>query len=342
MLTYEEIINYTSNYKVENGIVIDKINNQQIKDESIILKVKSSILIYLNANNIHKDDIHLNGRETKTKEQCILKSMEQYSVNNEKTNIGINKVINELLKSDGHYEADMSGNNLDEGKYAMFSEQKRDLGIAYLRLRFRENNFDISDFKINLQEIKSQTGKSTGQYRITIDFKKSKYDKKTPLKPEEKQTFHHPKSNELNELEQLKQIAKQNNDEDAYKYAQSNIERILKENQASLNQEQWNFMTTSEKISFVQFKMKESKVMNDHDSFNYWNANLQSLKEKQAYEMIQAMANGQLDTNGQPIIQNQEQISNGRQMGFVKVWILVFITTVISLGIIILGMMSTI
>ena len=81
MLQVEDIKNYCTNYKVENGKVIDKNTNQQVLDENTILKVKSSVLIYLNANKIHKDDLHLNRKVTKTQETCILKSMEQYSVN---------------------------------------------------------------------------------------------------------------------------------------------------------------------------------------------------------------------------------------------------------------------
>ena len=37
MLSYEEIMNYCSNYKIDNGIVIDKNTNQQVIDEEIVL-----------------------------------------------------------------------------------------------------------------------------------------------------------------------------------------------------------------------------------------------------------------------------------------------------------------
>lgn len=46
MLSYEDIMNYCSNYKIENGFVFDKNTNQQIIDENIILKVKSSVLLF--------------------------------------------------------------------------------------------------------------------------------------------------------------------------------------------------------------------------------------------------------------------------------------------------------
>lgn len=62
-------------------------------------------------------------------------------------------------------------------------------------------------------------------------------------------------------------------------------------------------------------------------------------KQKDAEQIVEAMANGYLDTNGQPIIQNQEVISNNRTMGFAKVWILGILTTIASVGIIVIGVL---
>ena len=53
--------------------------------------------------------------------------------------------------------------------------------------------------------------------------------------------------------------------------------------------------------------------------------------------MVQAMANGLLDINGQPIVQNQDMIPNNRTMGFAKVWVLGILTTIASFGIIVIG-----
>lgn len=279
MLQVEDIKNYCTNYKVENGKVIDKNTNQQVLDENTILKVKSSVLIYLNANKIHKDDLHLNRKVTKTQETCILKSMEQYSVNNEKTNIGINKLINALTECNGHYEEFISGNNLEEHKYSMFSEKNRDYGVAFLKLKFREKGLDISDFTINLQKDILQNGHETGQYKVIIDFKIKKYNKIIQNQQNTTQVnIQHPRANELNELENQKQIAKQNNDEIAYNYAQENINKILKENPLNISETEYNAMNKEDKIRYINLKMKEAKALNDQDLFNYWNANLKRLE----------------------------------------------------------------
>ena len=90
----------------------------------------------------------------------------------------------------------------------------------------------------------------------------------------------HPKSDELNELEKRKQIAKQNNDEKAYNLAQQSIIKIIRENRMQISSEQWNSYTTSQKESYIRIKMQESKVLNNRDEFNYWANYLNNLKQR--------------------------------------------------------------
>lgn len=90
----------------------------------------------------------------------------------------------------------------------------------------------------------------------------------------------HPRSNELNELEKQKQIAKQNNDEVAYNYAQQCIIKIIRENRMQVSPEQWDAFTKQQKESYIQIKMGEAKVLNDKDEFNYWLASLNNIKQK--------------------------------------------------------------
>lgn len=64
---------------------------------------------------------------------------------------------------------------------------------------------------------------------------------------------------------------------------------------------------------------------------------LQQNIENQAKSMVEAMENGQIDINRQPIVQNQDMIHNNRTMGFAKVWVLGILVTIVSLGIIVIG-----
>lgn len=94
----------------------------------------------------------------------------------------------------------------------------------------------------------------------------------------------HPKSKELNELEKRKQLAKQNNDEIAYNYASQCIEKIIRENRMQVTPEQWNSYTSEQKESYIQIKMKEAKVLNDKNEFNYWLSWLNSIKQENNFK----------------------------------------------------------
>ena len=74
MLSYEEIMNYCSNYRVENGNVFDKNTNQQIIDEDIILKVKSSILLFKESKKSYQSDMQQFGKVSKSQEDYIKKN----------------------------------------------------------------------------------------------------------------------------------------------------------------------------------------------------------------------------------------------------------------------------
>lgn len=278
MLTYEEIMNYCSNYKIENGIVIDKKTASQIKDEEIILKVKASILVYKEAKENYQSDMQQFGKSKRDQEYYVKKTMEKFSVNNEENTYGINKLINAILSSNGHYEENMSGSDLQNSKFSILVEPKKEYGFAYLKLKFREKGLDIEDLKIsqNLEELQQN-----GISKVIIDFKIKKYKKDiSDSKTIDSIDYQHPRATELNELEKEKQIAKQNNDKVAYNNAQSAIEKIIRESPAEVTPEEWDSMNLSQQISFVKVKINESKILHDEDAFNYWNSNLKSLEKK--------------------------------------------------------------
>ena len=279
MLSYEEIMNYCSNYRVENGNVFDKNTNQQILDEDIILKVKSSILLFKESKESYQSDIQQFGKVSKSQEDYIRKTMEKFSVHNEQSSFGINKLVNAILNSNGHYEEFMSGNDLQNSKFSILVAPKNEYGLAFLKLKFREKGLDIEDLKISqdLSELQHN-----GVSKVIIDFKVKKYEKTVQNNQENviQSNIQHPRAQELNELERQKQIAKQNNDEVAYNYAKSSIEKIIRESRLEVLPEQWDSMSIQDQIAFVKIKMNEAKILHDQDDYNYWNSNLNSLNEK--------------------------------------------------------------
>ena len=119
MLSYAEIKKYYTNYKIENKTVIEKGSNRPISDEDIILKVKSSILIFKEAQDAYKKDMEQFGRTSKTQEDYITKTMEKFGTNSEVNTYGINKVVNAILESNGHYEEMISGSDLKNSKFSI-------------------------------------------------------------------------------------------------------------------------------------------------------------------------------------------------------------------------------
>lgn len=315
-MTIDEIKNYVDNYIVQNGNVYLKDNNQQILDEETILKVKSSRLIYNQAREKYQSDTQQFGKPNGDFSKYISKMMEQLSVNGEINTYGTNKLINALLSSDGHYEEYMSGDDLSNSKFSMLVGIKQEYGLAYLKMKFREKGFDIDNLTIkqDLSELQHN-----GVSRVIIDFQLKKYEKRVEVsnqqttvqtssdlnKKEEQKFFTHPKADLLNELEKQKKDALVNNDEVAYNFAQSNIERIIRENQVQVSPEQWDSMTYDERKAFIFIKMKESKVLNDEVSFNFWNSNLKQLEQKKQETPV----NVQVSENIVPPITSQEEQS---------------------------------
>lgn len=285
MLSYKEIMDYCSNYKIDNGLVVDKNTNQQVIDEEIILKVKTFILLFKESKDAYQSDIQQFGRTNKSQEDYIKKTMEKFGVNNEVNSYGINKLVNAILSSNGHYEEMMSGNDLQNSKFSILVAPKNEYGMAYLKLKFREKGLDIEDLRISqdLSELQHN-----GVSKVIIDFKIKKYEKVTQNAQNNisQSNIQHPRANELNELERQKQIAKQNNDEVAYNYAQQCIIKIIKENRMQVSPEQWGSFTNEQKESYIQIKIREAKILNDKDEFNYWLASLNNLKEKNIVNLL--------------------------------------------------------
>lgn len=279
MLSYEEIMNYYSNYKIDNGIVIDKNTNQQVIDEEIVLRVKTSILIFKESKDAYQSDIQQFGKTNKSQEDYIKKTMEKFGVNNESNSYGINKLVNAILNSNGHYEEMMSGNDLKNSKFSILIAPKNEYGMAYLKLKFREKGLDIEDLRIS-QDLSELQHNGVSKVIINFKIKQCENAKQNVQNNISQSNIQHPRANELNELERQKQLARQNNDEVSYKYIQSSIEKIIRKNRMQISPEKWDSYTIEQKESYIQIKMKEAKILNDKDEFNYWLAILNDLKEK--------------------------------------------------------------
>ena len=69
-------------------------------------------------------------------------------------------------------------------------------------------------------------------------------------------------------------------------YYESNIKRIISEHPLEVSPEEWDNFTFEQKEQFFLLKMKEAKILEDKDSFNYWHANLETLKYQDKEETL--------------------------------------------------------
>lgn len=289
MLTVEQVKNNISNYKIENGIIIDKSNNQPVQDEDKILEIKSSVMMYREAKSLY--DKRLRGAP-EDHDFYIKSALKRYGLDGDVNAYPQNKIIREILEGNGSIQVDYGGNNLSESeKFSFMCEPKKEYGLATIRYIAHQKGIDISNLNVSID---LSEFKKIGVSKVNIKYEKSFYQKKEPtpvvetlkvesqIQPSQQPLYQHPMANELNELEKQKQIAKQNNDEDAYKYAQSNIERIINQNQVTISPEKWDSLSIDEQISFARLKINESKILQDKDAFDYWNANLSSLETKKS------------------------------------------------------------
>lgn len=95
--------------------------------------------------------------------------------------------------------------------------------------------------------------------------------------------------------------------------------------QVEINSMMYELQDIQEKLRTVENKMTTTKQ------------NSQVLTPEQIIALMEQGYN--IDQNDQPVMGNKEQMTSGRQVGFVKVWILGIITTLVSIGIIALGIM---
>lgn len=90
----------------------------------------------------------------------------------------------------------------------------------------------------------------------------------------------HPRRDELNALEMQKKEALKNNDTVAYNNAQAAILKIIKETRVEMSPNDWDSFSIQEKMMFVRTKMREARVLQNQDDYNYWKSNFEHLKEE--------------------------------------------------------------
>ncbi len=253
---------YLDNYKIVNSNLCDNINNI-IVDENIINNYKIAVLIYNYAKQLKNEDI---SRRTPVGfEYYINNAIERLSVNGEKNNYSINHIINGIVEGNGKYQTRYGEEKIKGTIFDYFIEPKKDYIIALLKKKFEERNEEFNELNISIDN--SEFNK-LGSSLITINCNvvpKIKNDNLNVGIQYETKDILTNLTNKMNE-------AKSNNDSVLYNYYKNNIIRIIKEKPLNYTDEEWNNLKDNQKKEYCLIKMKESKLLNDVDAFNYWNS----------------------------------------------------------------------
>ncbi len=178
MFTIEDIQTIVQRFYVKDDRVYARNIDQEIVDEKAVLPIKAAYLIFNEAEIRYKADLQLLGAKyVSSREKYLEKMMERFSVNGEINDLGQNKLIRDLIASNGHYEESISSDGLDS-KFSIFIEPKKSYGLAYFRLKLQEVGFDTDDLTLSYD---TTLLKDTGTARLFIDFKKRLYVEREEL-----------------------------------------------------------------------------------------------------------------------------------------------------------------
>lgn len=171
----EDILTIVKRFYVKDGKVYARNIDQEIVDEQAILPIKAAYLIFNESEIRYKSDLGLLGKKyVSDRNKYLEKMMERFSVNGEENDLGQNKLIRDLVASNGHYEENISSDGLD-AKFSIFIEPKKEYGLAYFRLKLRETGYDTDDIYLSYD---TANLKDSGMARLFIDFKKKTYVEK--------------------------------------------------------------------------------------------------------------------------------------------------------------------
>ncbi len=272
-----DVLNDAQKFVIKNGRVYSRETGQEESNEDTILRVKTSRFLFNKAKSLRDDDMRRNGDRFTDKgpNYYVDKVMDRYGFKNENTEYAEGKLLKELVDKGFHHQT-MSGDNLTESKYDMFVGEKGDLGKALLKRRLKQHGLDMTSIKV---DIDSSTVKKDGY--STVDIKINT----TPITKNEKtsgnsDSFSHPAAEQLSKLEAELIKAQEEGDEETARGYRAALKMVVERNRLEVSPKEWDNMNDEQKERFYKLKMKEEKILGDKDAFNFWNANLQRLKNK--------------------------------------------------------------
>lgn len=170
MMSVETVLDCVNNYKVQNGIVYDKRTNQEVKDETIVLIVKTSRLLYAKAKELNEKDKSRN--KNSSREDCINRAIDRFGFSDNDYVYTENKIIKSILTT-GIYQENIFNNKIDNyPEYINFVGANKDYTLALLKLKARQQGYDVQDINFNMDTSNYQ---KDGNSIITITCPMTRY-----------------------------------------------------------------------------------------------------------------------------------------------------------------------
>ena len=272
-----DVLNDTQKFAIKNGKIYSRETGQEESDEDTVLRVKTSRFLFNEAKNLRDEQAQMLGDRfvDKGPDYYVDKIMDRYGFKNEDTEYAEGKLLKNLVDN-GAYHQTIGNDSLNNTKFDMFIGNKGDLGRALLRRRLKQHGLEMINMDINVD---SSTFKKDGY--STVDIKVGT----APITKAERassnpNSFSHPAAEQLSKLEAELIKAQEEGDEETARGYRAALKMVVERNRLEVSPKDWDNMDDEQKERFYKLKMKEEKILGDKDAFNFWNANLQRLKNK--------------------------------------------------------------
>ena len=272
-----DVLNDTQKFAIKNGKIYSRETGQEESDEDTVLRVKTSRFLFNEAKNLRDEHARMLGNRfvDKGPDYYVDKIMDRYGFKNEDTKYAEGKLLKNLVDNGFHHQA-MSGDNLTESKYDMFVGEKGDLGKALLKRRLKQHGLEMINMDINVD---SSTFKKDGYSTVDIKVDTAPITKAERVSSNPN-SFSHPAAEQLSKFEAELIKAQEEGDEETARGYRAALKMVVERNRLEVSPKDWDNMDDEQKERFYKLKMKEEKILGDKDAFNFWNANLQRLKNK--------------------------------------------------------------
>ncbi len=279
LVSPSDVLSDIQEYTIKDGKVYSKETSQEETDENTILRVKTSKLLFNEAKRLRDRESHMLGDRFTDRgpNYYVDRTMDKYGFKNEDTKFAEGKLLKDLTNNGAHHQTILA-DDLTGSQYDMFVGKKGDLGKALLKRRLKQHGLKMTNLEVTLD---SSTFKKDGF--STVDIRVDTTSTSVPENnPDSSYTLHHPATSQLGQLEAELKKAQDDGDEEAAKGYRAALKMVVERNRLNVSPEEWSNMSDNQKERFYIIKMKEEKILGDKEAFNYWNANLQRLKDKSA------------------------------------------------------------